>query len=33
VGIEGDPGVPIIVEIAGHEDRRHLPIIRVRRAA
>ncbi len=33
VGIEGDPGAPIIVEIDCREGRRHLPIISVRRAA
>ena len=33
VGIEGDPGAPIIVEIDCQEGRRHLPIISVRRAA
>ena len=33
VGIDGDPGAPIIVEIDCHEGRRHLPIIRVRPAA
>jgi hypothetical protein len=33
VGIEGDPGAPIIVEINCHEGRRHLPIIGARRGA
>ena len=33
VGIDGDPGAPIIVEIDCYEGRRHLPIIRVRPAA
>ena len=33
VGIEGEPGDPIIFEIDGHEGRRHLPVIRARRVA
>jgi hypothetical protein len=33
VGIEGDPGASVIVEIDGHESRRHLPVIRIRPAA
>ena len=33
VRIDGAPGDPIIFEIDCHEDRRHLPIIRVRQAA
>lgn len=33
VGIEGEPGDPIIFEIDCLEDRRHLPIIRAQRAA
>ena len=33
VGIEGDPGDPIIFEIDCLDGRRHLPLIRVRRAA
>ena len=33
VGIEGAPGDPIIVEIDCLDGRRHLPLIRVRRAA
>ena len=33
VGIEGEPGDPIIFEIDCHEGRRHLPVIRARRVA
>ena len=32
-GLEGDPGDPIIFEIDCLDGRRHLPLIRVRRAA
>ena len=33
VGIHGEPGDPVIFEIDCHEGRRHLPVIRGRRAA
>jgi hypothetical protein len=33
VGIDGNPGDPVFIEIDCLEGRRHLPIIRVRRAA
>ena len=33
VDVEGEPGDPIVLEIDCHEGRRHLPIIRARRAA
>jgi hypothetical protein len=33
VGIEGEPGDPIILEIDCHKGHRHLPIIRARQAA
>jgi hypothetical protein len=33
VDIDGDPGDSVIFEIDCHEGRRHLPIIRARRAA
>ena len=33
VAIQGDPGDPVILEIDCHRGRRHLPIIRARRAA
>ena len=33
VGMDGDPGDPIVFEIDCLEGRRHLPVIRVRRAA
>lgn len=33
VGVEGDPGAPIIVEIDYHKGRRHLPIVRACQAA
>jgi len=33
VSIDGDPGAPFTLEIDCHERRRHLPIIRVHRAA
>jgi transposase InsO family protein len=33
VGVEGKPGDPIVLEIDCLEGRRHLPIIRARRAA
>jgi Integrase core domain len=33
VDIEGEPGDPIVLEIDCLEGRRHLPIIRTRRAA
>ena len=33
VGIEGEPGDPIIFEVDCHEGRRHLPVIRARRVA
>jgi hypothetical protein len=33
VNIDGKPGDPVIIEIDCHEGRRHLPIIRARRAA
>ena len=33
VGIHGNPGDPVILEIDCHKGRRHLPIIRARHAA
>ena len=33
VDVEGDPGDPVILEIDCHKGRRHLPVIRARRAA
>jgi hypothetical protein len=33
VGVDGDPGDPLIFEIDCLDGRRHLPLIRVRRAA
>jgi hypothetical protein len=33
VGIDGEPGDPVIFEIDGYEGRRHLPVIRAQRAA
>lgn len=33
VGIEGEPGDPIIFEVDCHEGCRHLPVIRARRVA
>jgi putative transposase len=33
VGVEGEPGAAIIVEIACQEGRRHLPVVCVRRVA
>jgi hypothetical protein len=33
VGMEGEPGDAVILEIDCHNGRRHLPIIRMRRAA
>jgi hypothetical protein len=33
VGLEGAPGDPLLFEIDGLDGRRHLPLIRVRRAA
>jgi hypothetical protein len=33
VGIEGEPGDPVILDIDCHEGRRHLPIVRVNRGA
>ena len=33
VGIDGDPGDPVLCEIDCHKSRRHLPIIRARQAA
>ena len=33
VAIDGNPGDPFVLEIDCHEGRRHLPVIRVRRAA
>jgi transposase InsO family protein len=33
VGIQGDPGDPVSLEIDCHKGRRHLPIIRTRQAA
>ena len=33
VDVEGEPGDPIVLEIDCLEGRRHLPIIRTRRAA
>jgi len=33
VDIDGDVGDPVITEIDYHKGRRHLPIVRTRRAA
>jgi len=33
MAIDGNPGVPLIIDIDCHEGRRHLPVIRARRAA
>jgi len=33
VGVDGEPGDPVILEIDCHKGRRHLPIIRARQAA
>ena len=33
VGIDGEPGDAVLLELDGHQGRRHLPIIRVGRTA